>query len=162
MPKEGRIFLHSVDATSGSLRVGDEVVLIVNDLIRANVAKNHSATHLLHAALKKVLGSHIEQKGSLVNNEKLRFDFSHPKQLTKSEISSIESLVNEIILQNHQADTKLMKLEDAKAAGAEAMFGEKYDSEVRVLTLGSGFSMELCGGTHVTRSGDTWFFHYSF
>ena len=152
--KEGRIFLHSVDATSGSLRVGDEVVLIVNDLIRANVAKNHSATHLLHAALKKVLGSHIEQKGSLVNNEKLRFDFSHPKQLTKAEISSIESLVNEIILQNHQADTKLMKLEDAKAAGAEAMFGEKYDSEVRVLTLGSGFSMELCGGTHVTRSGD--------
>jgi alanyl-tRNA synthetase len=152
--KEGKIFLHSVNITSGFLKIGDEVALIVNDLIRANVAKNHSATHLLHAALKKVLGSHIEQKGSLVNNEKLRFDFSHPKQLTKAEISSIEKLVNGIIIQNEQADTKLMKLDDAKAAGAEAMFGEKYDSEVRVLTLGSGFSMELCGGTHVARSGD--------
>ncbi|MEK9650351.1 MAG: alanine--tRNA ligase [Gammaproteobacteria bacterium] len=152
--KEGGIYLHSVQSSQGSLSLGENVKLIVSDKLRNNAARNHSATHLLHAALKQVLGNHIEQKGSLVNDQKLRFDFSHPKPLTKSEIRLIEDLVNTIILQNDEANTKLMKLNEAKAAGAEAMFGEKYSDEVRVLTLGAGFSMELCGGTHVERSGD--------
>lgn len=152
--KEGNIFLHTVSSSKGSLKQGDAVQLTVNEELRNDTARNHSATHLLHAALKQVLGSHIEQKGSLVNDEKLRFDFSHPKQLSKAEIKSIEDLVNQIILKNEEANTNLMKLEDAKAAGAEAMFGEKYDDEVRVLTLGAGFSMELCGGTHIKRTGD--------
>jgi alanyl-tRNA synthetase len=122
--------------------------------MRSDAASNHSATHLMHAALKHVLGNHVEQKGSLVDSSKLRFDFSHPKAVTKDELKQIELLVNQQTLSNAEVKTELMQLDDAIASGAEAMFGEKYDDEVRVLSMGDGFSVELCGGTHVARTGD--------
>ena len=110
---------------------------------------HHSATHLLHAALKQVLGEHVSQKGSLNDANRLRFDFSHPKALTQQEIDEVQNIVNNVILQDTEAITTIMKLEDAIESGAEAMFGEKYDDEVRVVDLGDKFSIELCGGTHV-------------
>ncbi len=113
------------------------------------------ASHLLHAALNQVLGEHVQQKGSLVDESKLRFDFSHSKPLSKEEIASIESIVNEEVLNNVEVSTKLMKLDDAIDSGAQALFGEKYDDDVRVLSMGAdSFSVELCGGTHVKRTGD--------
>ena len=115
---------------------------------------HHSATHLLHAALKQVLGEHVSQKGSLNDANRLRFDFSHPKALTQQEIDEVQNIVNNVILQDTEAITTIMKLEDAIESGAEAMFGEKYDDEVRVVDLGDKFSIELCGGTHVKRTGD--------
>ncbi len=122
---------------------------------RLATAIHHSSTHLLHAALKKVLGEHVQQKGSLVDETKLRFDFSHSKPLSKEEIVSIEVLVNEEVLNNVEVSTKLMKLDDAIDSGAQALFGEKYDDDVRVLSMGAdSFSVELCGGTHVKRTGD--------
>jgi alanyl-tRNA synthetase len=114
---------------------------------------NHSATHLLHAALRKVLGTHVEQKGSLVADDRLRFDFSHTKAVSAEELQKVEELVNVEVRKNAPAETRVMALDDAKAAGAMSLFGEKYDSDVRVLSLGD-FSMELCGGTHVERAGD--------
>ena len=152
--KQGKIFLHKINVAEGLLKVGDTLKLSVESTSRACAAANHSATHLMHAALKHVLGSHIEQKGSLVDSSKLRFDFSHPKAVTKDEIKQIELIVNQHTLNNAEVKTELMKLDDAIASGAEAMFGEKYDDEVRVLSMGDGFSVELCGGTHVTRAGD--------
>ncbi|MDA7851420.1 DHHA1 domain-containing protein [Gammaproteobacteria bacterium] len=122
---------------------------------RLATAIHHSSTHLLHAALKKVLGEHVQQKGSLVDEAKLRFDFSHSKPLSKEEIVSIEELVNEEVLNNIEVTTQLMKLDDAIKSGAQALFGEKYDDDVRVLSMGSNsFSVELCGGTHIKRTGD--------
>ena len=152
--KQGKIFLHTIKIDEGAVKLGDKLKLAVEPDKRASAASNHSATHLMHAALKHVLGSHVEQKGSLVDASKLRFDFSHPKAVTKDEIKQIELLVNQHTLNNAEVKTELMKLDDAIASGAEAMFGEKYDDEVRVLSMSDGFSVELCGGTHVTRTGD--------
>jgi alanyl-tRNA synthetase len=152
--KQGKIFLHTIKIDEGAVKLGDKLKLAVEPDKRASAASNHSATHLMHAALKHVLGSHVEQKGSLVDASKLRFDFSHPKAVTKDEIKQIELLVNQHTLNNAEVKTELMKLDDAIASGAEAMFGEKYDDEVRVLSMSDGFSAELCGGTHVTRTGD--------
>ncbi len=152
--KQGKIFLHTIKIDEGAIKLGDKLKLAVAPDKRASAASNHSATHLMHAALKHVLGSHVEQKGSLVDASKLRFDFSHPKAVTKDEIKQIELLVNQHTLNNAEVKTELMKLNDAIASGAEAMFGEKYDDEVRVLSMSDGFSVELCGGTHVARTGD--------
>ena len=152
--KQGKIFLHTIQIDEGAVKLGDKLKLAVAPYKRASAASNHSATHLMHAALKYVLGSHVEQKGSLVDASKLRFDFSHPKAVTKDEIKQIELLVNQHTLNNAEVKTELMKLDDAIASGAEAMFGEKYDDEVRVLSMSDGFSVELCGGTHVARTGD--------
>ena len=152
--KQGKIFLHTIKIDEGAIKLGDKLKLAVAPDKRASAASNHSATHLMHAALKHVLGSHVEQKGSLVDASKLRFDFSHPKAVTKDEIKQIELLVNQHTLNNAEVKTELMKLDDAIASGAEAMFGEKYDDEVRVLSMSDGFSVELCGGTHVARTGD--------
>ena len=151
---QGKIFIHKINLEKGSISVKDEIKLEVNPVLRASAAAHHSGTHLMHAALKHVLGDHVVQKGSLVDPTKLRFDFSHPKAVTKEEIKEIESLVNMHSLNNSEVTTDLMKLDDAIASGAEAMFGEKYDDDVRVLSMSDGFSVELCGGTHVSRTGD--------
>jgi alanyl-tRNA synthetase len=142
---------------AGELRVGDTVRAQVNQERRNAIALNHSATHLLHAALRKVLGLHVEQKGSLVAEDRLRFDFSHPQPLLPEELRRVEELVNSAIRDNAPVETKVMGLDDAVAAGAMSLFGEKYESDVRVLSIGD-FSMELCGGTHVERAGDIGFF----
>ena len=149
----GRVVGHFGTVRMGSLSVGDTLTLSVDATKRADTANNHSATHLLHAALKTVLGDHVQQKGSLVEAERLRFDFSHFQAVTPAEIREIERLVNREIRANHAVGTRLMALDDAKAAGAAALFGEKYDAEVRVVDMGD-FSLELCGGTHVARTGD--------
>ncbi len=121
---------------------------------------NHSATHLLHEALRQVLGDHVAQKGSLVAPDRLRFDFSHPKPMTAEEMAKVEDLANDYVLQNSPVTTRLMALDDARASGARALFGEKYGDEVRVVAMGEGsgnmlgWSVELCGGTHVRRTGD--------
>ena len=137
----------------GRLAVNDEVAAEVDATTRAATMRNHSATHLLHAALSEVLGDHVQQKGSLVEGARLRFDFSHPQPVTPEELASIERLVNREILANNPVETRLMALDDAKASGAAALFGEKYEDEVRVVGMGE-FSLELCGGTHVARTGD--------
>ena len=152
--KQGKIFLHKIYLEEGSIKLNDTLKLSVAPSMRIHAASNHSATHLMHAALKHVLGNHVEQKGSLVDSSKLRFDFSHPKAVTKDEIKQIELLVNQQTLSNAEVKTELMQLDDAISSGAEAMFGEKYDDEVRVLSMGDRFSVELCGGTHVARTGD--------
>jgi len=152
--KQGKIFIHKVALEEGEISLNDKIKLEVNPAFRSSSAGHHSATHLMHAALKHVLGDHVEQKGSLVDSTKLRFDFSHPKAVTKDEIAEVESIVNLHALNNSEVTTQLMKLDDAIASGAEAMFGEKYDDEVRVLSMSDGFSVELCGGTHVSRTGD--------
>jgi alanyl-tRNA synthetase len=156
--KLGVLNVHVVEMVRGALGVGDVVELRVDGERRRATRANHSATHLLHAALKHVLGPHVSQKGSLVAPDRLRFDFSHPKALTHDELELIESEVNAVIRQNTDVATRLMPTADAIAAGAEALFGEKYGDEVRVLTMGEAqakpYSVELCGGTHVRRLGD--------
>jgi len=151
--KIGASFVHIGVLESGELRVGDGVDAQVDQERRIAIALNHSATHLLHAALRKVVGTHVEQKGSLVAADRLRFDFSHTQALTSEELRRVEDLVNSVIRSNTPAETRLMALDEAVAAGAMSLFGEKYESDVRVLSMGD-FSMELCGGTHVERSGD--------
>ncbi|MEW6353618.1 MAG: alanine--tRNA ligase [Pseudomonadota bacterium] len=151
--KQGAVHAHLGTVRYGHIRVGEELDAQVDAAARAATARNHSATHLLHAALRKVLGEHVTQKGSLVNAERLRFDFAHFQPLTAEEIKTIEHLVNEQIRVNHAVETKLMPIEEAMASGAMALFGEKYGDEVRVLRMGE-FSTELCGGTHVRRCGD--------
>ncbi len=136
-----------------SLKVGDVVNTAIDTSRRQAIKLNHSATHLLHAALRSLLGEHVQQKGSLVDHEKLRFDFAHFESITNEQLIEIESMVNAQIRQNHTLQTQLMDLEAAKAAGAMALFGEKYDDEVRVVSMGT-FSTELCGGTHVSATGD--------
>lgn len=136
-----------------AIALGDKVEAQIDTARRQAIKLNHSATHLLHAALKKVLGEHVNQKGSLVQPDKLRFDFSHFEGVTREQLVEIENLVNQQVRENHDLTTRLMAIEDAKAAGAQALFGEKYDDEVRVVSMGA-FSMELCGGTHVKRTGD--------
>ncbi|MDC0603492.1 alanine--tRNA ligase [Aliiglaciecola sp.] len=137
----------------GSLALGDNVNAMVDENRRQAIKLNHSATHLMHAALKSVLGDHVNQKGSLVDAERLRFDFSHFEGVTNQQLLEIEKIVNQQIQQNHALQTQLMELEEAKACGAMALFGEKYDEKVRVVSMGE-FSMELCGGTHVSNTGD--------
>jgi alanyl-tRNA synthetase len=155
--KIGASFAHLGVLESGELRVGDAVEATVDAPRRKAIALNHSATHLLHAALRKVLGTHVQQKGSLVAAERLRFDFSHTQAVSPAELQQIEELVNSAIRGNALAHTRVMALDEAVAAGAMSLFGEKYESDVRVLSIGD-FSMELCGGTHVERAGDIGFF----
>jgi alanyl-tRNA synthetase len=156
--KLGALHVHVVEMARGTLGPGDVVELRVDGERRRATRANHSATHLLHAALKDVLGPHVSQKGSLVAPDRLRFDFSHPKALTADELERIENEVNAVIRQNSDVATRLMPTADAIAAGAAALFGEKYGDEVRVLTMGETeakpYSVELCGGTHVRRLGD--------
>ena len=151
--KFGSHFGHEGKLGMGELKVGDTVNARVEGPRRQATALNHSATHLLHAALRTVLGDHVTQKGSLVTHERTRFDFSHPQPVTSEELIAIEAMVNREIRQNEVVETRVMPIEEAKAAGAMALFGEKYDDEVRVLSMGD-FSVELCGGTHVARTGD--------
>jgi len=155
--KRGAAHSHIGRLTEGSIRVGDILDARVDGERRRSIALNHSATHLLHAALRKVLGTHVQQKGSLVAPDRLRFDFSHFEPITSAELREIERLVNAQIRLNTVAETKVMNYESAVTAGAMALFGEKYEKDVRVLRIGD-FSMELCGGTHVGRSGDIGFF----
>ena len=142
----------------GSVSKGDGVLARINKQARNQTALNHSATHLLNSALRTVLGDHVEQRGSLVNEEKLRFDFVHQKQVTKGEIKEIEVIVNSEIRANSKATTETMPIKEAEKKGALAFFGDKYGEEVRVLSMGGDFSVELCGGTHVQRTGDIGYF----
>jgi len=151
--KIGASFAHIGVVESGVLRVGDELDARVDGERRTAIALNHSATHLLHAALRAVLGKHVQQKGSLVAPDRLRFDFSHTQAVAADDLRKIEDMVNRAVRRNDPAQTRVMALDDAVAAGAMSLFGEKYESDVRVLSLGD-FSMELCGGTHVERTGD--------
>ena len=151
--KQGGLFLHLGRLAEGSLKRGDVIEARVEDPRREATRLNHSATHLLHAALRRVLGEHVEQKGSLVDDERLRFDFSHSQPVASDEIAEIERVVNREIRRNHAVEARVMSYPDAIDAGALALFGEKYGDEVRVLAMGD-FSVELCGGTHVARTGD--------
>ena len=156
----GDLHVHDLTILEGTLKPGDRVRLAVDAERRAATRSNHSATHLLHAALRNVLGAHVTQKGQMVDGERIRFDFSHGQPVTPDEIDRIEAEVNAVVRQNLPADTQLMAPKDAMAAGAMALFGEKYGDTVRVLTLGKAlggdgaYSVELCGGTHVARTGD--------
>jgi len=158
--KAGDLFAHFVTVRKGTVKVGDPLLLEVDHARRSAIRQNHSATHLLHEALRQVLGDHVAQKGSLVAPDRLRFDFSHPKPMTLAEIERVEDIANDILLQNSPVTTRLMALDDARASGARALFGEKYGDEVRVVAMGEGsgntlgWSVELCGGTHVKRTGD--------
>jgi alanyl-tRNA synthetase len=149
----GEVFVHIGRVAAGSLDVGDTVRAEVDTDKRRRTALNHSATHLLHAALRRVLGGHIQQKGSLVDAERLRFDFSHFEPVSREQLLEIERLVNDQVRENHLVETRIMAIDDARASGAVALFGEKYGEQVRVLRMGD-FSTELCGGTHVTAAGD--------
>jgi alanyl-tRNA synthetase len=151
--KIGASFSHVGVLENGELHVGDAVAAQVDTERRKAIALNHSATHLLHAALRKILGTHVEQKGSLVAADRLRFDFSHTQALSPDELRRVEDLVNSAVRENAPVETRVMALDEAVAAGAMSLFGEKYESDVRVLSIGD-FSMELCGGTHVERAGD--------
>ena len=152
--KNGDAFLHRGIIQEGSLSVGDRVTSIVNRQLRDATRLNHSATHLMHAALRQILGEHVNQRGSQVNADRLRFDFSHFEPVSKDQLREIERLVNAQIRVNSNIETEVMGLEAARDKGAMALFDEKYSEEVRVLTMGDGFSVELCGGTHASRTGD--------
>ncbi len=161
--KLGDVFVHAGVMEKGSLSEGAVVELVVDSARRTATRANHSATHLLHEALRQVLGTHVAQKGSLVSPDRLRFDFTHTKPMSQEEIAQVEALANAIVLQNAPVETHLMALEDAKQSGAMALFGEKYGDEVRVVSMGNpvagpkgnkAWSVELCGGTHARRTGD--------
>jgi alanyl-tRNA synthetase len=151
--KASGLHLHHVAVDEGGIRVGDVVQADVDSRRRDHTRRNHTATHLLHAALRTVLGEHVTQKGSLVGPDRLRFDFAHHKPVTAEEIAAVEDLVQAQILRNTALETRVQRLEDAQASGAMALFGEKYEDDVRVVDV-PGFSLELCGGTHVQRTGD--------
>jgi alanyl-tRNA synthetase len=161
----GDVFVHTGIVEEGTLKRGAALALGVDHKRRGSIQRNHSATHLLHEALRQVLGDHVAQKGSLVAPDRLRFDFSHPKAMSPEEIERVEDLANDHVLQNSPVTTRVMALDDARASGARALFGEKYGDEVRVVAMGQdlstpsggntlGWSIELCGGTHVRRTGD--------
>jgi alanyl-tRNA synthetase len=158
--KNNGVFGHKVTVTAGMLKVGTPLTLVVDHARRSAIRANHSATHLLHEALRLVLGDHVAQKGSLVSADRLRFDFVHTKPISPQEMADIEEIANDIVLQNSAVETRLMGVEEAKESGARALFGEKYGDEVRVVSMGEptgnsvGWSVELCGGTHVRRTGD--------
>lgn len=152
--KQGATHLHIVQVLQGAISLGDSLNAQVDAGVRQASALHHSATHLLHAALRKILGEHVTQKGSLVNSERLRFDFSHFEAVSGEQLKAIETLVNDQIRANTPVVTDNCTMDEAKAKGAMALFGEKYGDSVRVLTMGDGFSVELCGGTHVKRTGD--------
>ena len=161
--KLGDLIVHDVAVVEGTARPGMAVELQVDHAARTATRANHSATHLLHEALRLVLGDHVAQKGSLVSPDRLRFDFAHPKPLTRGEIEAVEDIANRVVLENAEVTTRLMSLDDARALGARALFGEKYGDEVRVVSMGAiedaanherTYSIELCGGTHVRRTGD--------
>ena len=160
----GDVFAHIGTVEEGTLKTGTALALEVDHTRRGAIRRNHSATHLLHEALRQVLGDHVAQKGSLVAPDRLRFDFSHPKPMTSDEIERVEDIANDLVLQNSPVTTRVMALDDARQSGARALFGEKYGDEVRVVAMGEGladgggntlgWSVELCGGTHVRRTGD--------
>lgn len=150
----GQQHMHVGEVVEGSFDTSAQVEAIIDATRRNRIRRNHSATHLLHAALRNVLGDHVQQKGSLVNEEKLRFDFSHGQPVTPEQLSTIEDMVNEQILANGEVETAVMSYDQAVERGAMALFGEKYGDEVRVLAMGGDYSVELCGGTHVVRTGD--------
>ena len=158
--KAGDLLVHFGKLEEGTLKPGTALTLEVDHARRGEIRRNHSATHLLHEALRQVLGDHVAQKGSLVAPDRLRFDFAHPKPIVDGEIAKVEDIANAIVLQNAPVTTRLMEVDDAIAAGARALFGEKYGDEVRVVAMGRGggnslgWSVELCGGTHVRRTGD--------
>jgi alanyl-tRNA synthetase len=157
--KAGDVFVHSGVVEEGTLKAGQALALDVEHARRSTIRQHHSATHLLHEALRQVLGDHVAQKGSLVAPDRLRFDFSHPKPMSADEIERVEDIANDIVLQNAPVTTRLMAVDEAQASGARALFGEKYGDEVRVVAMGEGgnqmgWSVELCGGTHVRRTGD--------
>jgi alanyl-tRNA synthetase len=158
--KAADLLVHAVTVEKGKVEPGMALALEVDHTRRTAIRQNHSATHLLHEALRQVLGDHVAQKGSLVAPDRLRFDFSHPKPMTAAEIERVEDIANEVVLQNSPVTTRLMAVDDAIASGARALFGEKYGEEVRVVAMGEGggntlgWSVELCGGTHVRRTGD--------
>jgi alanyl-tRNA synthetase len=158
--RAGDLFVHFGVVEAGTLQVGTALTLEVDHVRRTSSRKNHSATHLLHEALRQVLGDHVAQKGSLVAPDRLRFDFSHPKPMSSEEIERVEDIANDFVLQNLPVTTRVMALDDARTSGARALFGEKYGDEVRVVAMGEGggntmgWSVELCGGTHVRRTGD--------
>jgi alanyl-tRNA synthetase len=160
LKKAGDLFVHQGVVEEGAIKPGMALQLDVDHARRTAIRANHSATHLLHEALRQVLGDHVAQKGSLVAPDRLRFDFSHPKPMTAQELEKVEDIANDYVLQNSKVTTRLMGLEDARASGARALFGEKYGDEVRVVAMGEstgntlGWSVELCGGTHVKRTGD--------
>ena len=162
--KAGDLFVHLGTVEQGTLKVGTALQLEVDHGRRSSIRAHHSATHLLHEALRQVLGDHIAQRGSLVAPDRLRFDFVHPKPITAEELARVEDIANEVVLENDEVTTRLMAVDDAREAGARALFGEKYGDEVRVVSMGKGpreqgqnalgWSVELCGGTHVRRTGD--------
>ncbi|MEH2499262.1 alanyl-tRNA synthetase [Bradyrhizobium sp. AZCC 1678] len=162
--KAGDLFVHIGTVEQGTLKVGTALQLEVDHGRRSSIRAHHSATHLLHEALRQVLGDHIAQRGSLVAPDRLRFDFVHPKPITAEELARVEDIANEVVLENDEVTTRLMAVDDAREAGARALFGEKYGDEVRVVSMGKGpreqgqnalgWSVELCGGTHVRRTGD--------
>ncbi len=158
--KHNGVFGHKVKVTEGTIKLGSPLALLVDHDRRSAIRANHSATHLLHEALRLVLGDHVAQKGSMVSADRLRFDFVHTKPVTPQELAQVEEIANDIVLQNSPVETRLMGVEEAKESGARALFGEKYGDEVRVVSMGDptgnavGWSVELCGGTHVRRTGD--------
>ena len=162
--KAGDLFVHLGTLEQGTLKPGTPLLLEVDHARRSSIRANHSATHLLHEALRQVLGDHIAQRGSLVAPDRLRFDFVHPKPITPDELIRIEDIANDVVLENDEVTTRLMGVDEAREAGARALFGEKYGDEVRVVSMGRtardhggnalGWSVELCGGTHVRRTGD--------